>query len=112
MAQDKLFLLKPDFDDGGEKWFCPGCAQVEGMLSFFPQLREKLDIKYIDFPRPRPAVVELVGPDNQGCPVLVLAGPPLTGPFEVKDYNGTKFLNEPRDIQEYLAAACGVPRPH
>ena len=32
--KDRLYLLKPNFIDQGKVYFCPGCAQVEGMLSF------------------------------------------------------------------------------
>jgi hypothetical protein len=55
--KDRLYLLKPDFLDQGKAYFCPGCAQVEGMLSFYPALREKIEVFYTEFPRPRPRLV-------------------------------------------------------
>ena len=75
--RDHLFLLTPLFPDakaGPGRYHCPECAQVEGLLSYFPYLRARLEVSYVNFPRPRPAVVALVGAENQGCPVLVLAG--------------------------------------
>ncbi len=72
--KDRLYLLKPNFLDQGKIYFCPGCAQVEGMLSFYPALREKIEVQYIEFPRPRPSLVAEVGEENQGCPKLVLGG--------------------------------------
>jgi Protein of unknown function (DUF3088) len=41
-------------------------------LSYYPKLREQIDIRYIDFPRPRKEIVELVGGEHQGCPNLIL----------------------------------------
>ena len=52
---DRLYLLNPDWhDDAGGPWFCPPGAFVEGVLSFYPALREQLLITYLDHPRPRP----------------------------------------------------------
>ena len=59
---DRLLLLNPGwFDDQGGPWYCPPGAVIEGVLAFHPVLREALDITYLDHPRPRPAVIELVG---------------------------------------------------
>ena len=74
---DILFLLSPNFTDGardseGKRYYCPSCAFLEGVLHYCPELREKLDIRYIDFPRPRREIIALVGDANQGCPNLVL----------------------------------------
>jgi hypothetical protein len=44
--KDRLYLLNPSFIDQGKVYFCPGCAQVQGMLSFYPALREKIDLRY------------------------------------------------------------------
>jgi hypothetical protein len=74
---DILFLLKPNFldkyrDSDNKKYYCPDCALLEGVLSYYPKLREQLDIRYIDFPKPRKEIVELVGEEHQGCPNLIL----------------------------------------
>jgi hypothetical protein len=40
MARDLLFLLKEDFPDGpGAPYYCPDCAQITGVLAYFPKLR-------------------------------------------------------------------------
>ena len=58
MLRDRLLLLKPDFMDQDQgPCYCPACATIEGLLAFYPQLREALDISYLDFPRPRAAVI-------------------------------------------------------
>ncbi len=68
-----LFLLNPDTNPARpEGWFCPDCAIVEGMLAYYPPLSAALDIRRVDFPRPRASIVELVGEDAQDCPCLLL----------------------------------------
>jgi len=72
----KLFLLKADFKDlnrGDDKrYFCPDCVMIEGLLSYYPRLANELEVKYVNFARPRPVLVDLLGEENQSCPVLVL----------------------------------------
>ncbi len=111
MNKDKLFILKPDFrkDDEGP-FYCPESAMVEGMLSFYPKLRHKLDVQYVDFAKPRAAVVAELGEANQGCPVLILAdGRRVLDPsLDVKQSNGRRFISNETDIRRYLAAVYGV----
>ncbi len=41
--RDKLFLLKPDFYDGGnQRYYCPHGAELEGVLSFYPRRRARI----------------------------------------------------------------------
>jgi hypothetical protein len=98
----KLFLLKPDFQDvnraDGKSYFCPDCAILEGLLSFYPWLREKLEVHYLDFSRPRKVLVDLLGEANQSCPVLVLT-------------DGS-FINQPDDIIHYLVDNYQIGHPH
>ncbi len=109
---DRLYLLNPDwFDDEGGPWFCPPGAVVEGVLSFYPQLREKLEIIYLDHPRPRPAVIAEVGEANQSCPLLVLDGTFAWPDAQVSEATGQRFLMD-GDILPYLAARYGIGRPH
>ena len=99
---EKLFLIKPDFQDINRnvehKYFCPPCALIEGLLSFYPQLRNELEVHYVDFVRPRPAIVDLIGEANQSCPVLVL--------------DDGIFINEPDDIIRYLTENYHIGHAH
>ena len=99
---EKLFLLKPDFQDvarGAEnKYFCPHCAILEGLLSYYPRLRNELSIHYVDFSRPRPDIVSLIGEANQSCPVLVL--------------EDGEFINETDDIIRYLIHNHQIGQSH
>ena len=76
MTRYRLFLLKPDFADPaypGQRFYCWHCALLEGVLASFPALQAKIDVERIPWPRPRQAVVAIVGEDNQSLPMLVLA---------------------------------------
>lgn len=108
MAKDRLYLLKPDFEADGVKQFCTECAMVEGMLSFYPHLRQRLDVRYIGFAKPRPEIVAELGPDHQSSPCLVVADPAKAAklaPFlQLQESNGKRFVNDPYLVCDYLAA--------
>jgi hypothetical protein len=111
--KDRLYLLKPNFVEQGKAYFCPGCAQVEGMLSFYPGLREKIEIHYIDFPRPRQSLVAEIGTENQGCPKIILGGDhPIPQRVAVGEAKGSRFISEAIEICRYLANAYGYGEPH
>ncbi|HEX8109123.1 MAG TPA: DUF3088 family protein [Kofleriaceae bacterium] len=111
--QDQLFVLEPGFDDHGTSYFCPHCAQVVGFLTYFPQVRDTLEISAVDFPRPRQRIIELVGEANQAMPLLVLAGVPAAVPgVTVDEANGRRFVKNAISIMRYLAVTRGVPVPH
>lgn len=88
----KLFLLKADFQDknraDGKNYFCPECSPIEGLLSYYPRLRTELEVDYLDFTRPRQVLIDLVGEENQSCPVLVL--------------EDGSFINDPVKIISHL----------
>lgn len=114
MQHDQLYLLKHNFQDQGKTYYCPGCAEMIGLLEFYPALKRSLEIHYVDFARPRPELVSLLGEANQGCPVLVLAAVPQNLPahLKMKHANGHAFVADPREIGEYLAHVHGIGLPH
>lgn len=116
MARDMLFLLKPDFmHDGKGPYYCPSCASLEGVLGFYPRLRAVLEVRYVDFPRPRAAVIAELGADHQGLPALVIHTQPGAGQLaglDVLEGNGRRFLNNVADIGRYLARTRGIGEPH
>jgi hypothetical protein len=115
MPLDILFLLKHDFADGpGAPFYCPECAQLNGVLHYYPKLRHWLDVRYVDFPRPRQEIIALIGEPNQGCPVLVLAGAPPANLKEVPvgQFNGRHFVSGADAIGNYLSQVHGLGRPH
>jgi len=98
----KLFLLKADFQDVNRnpeaKYFCRDCTPIEGLLSYYPELRNEIEVVYVDFARPRKVLVDLLGEENQGCPVLVL--------------DDGSFINEISQIYEHLTRRHGIGRCH
>jgi hypothetical protein len=115
MSRDTLFLLKEDFLDGpGAPYFCPDCALVTGLLTYFPKLRHGLDIQYVDFAKPRAAIVALLGESHQGCPVLILSQTPSSeaAAWVTGQSNGKSFVAGATAIAKYWAAVNGVSRPH
>jgi hypothetical protein len=117
VAKDRLYLLKPDFEaEGGIRQFCSECAMVEGMLSFYPRLREAVDVRYVGFTRPRPDIVAELGPEHQSSPCLVVADPARAAKaaphLALREANGKRFLDDPLQVCEYLAQVHGAGRPH
>jgi hypothetical protein len=111
--KDQLYIMQPGFTNGGlGPLYCGDSAPVEGMLSFFPQLRELVDVSYIAFPRPRSPLFDLLGEDNQGIPVLILAeGTAVTDPtLEPFTANGHRFFNDQALIRRYLSSQFGLPQ--
>ena len=111
--KDTLFVLRPGFDDGGTSYFCPYCAQVIGYLAYFPQVRDTLEIVELDFPRPRPRMIELLGEEHQSAPKLVLGEGAKDVPgVEISEAKGHRFVDSALPILRYLAATRGTPIPH
>jgi len=112
--QAVLFLLSPDFEDAkfpGQRFFCRHSALVEGVLTSFPRLVDAIDVRRIAFPRPRAAVVALVGEANQALPVLVLpAGE--TSPHASGEANGRQFVSGAERIIDALVGRDLIPPPH
>jgi len=115
LARDTLFMLKEDFNDGkGLPYFCPDCAMITGVLAYFPKLRHRLDVRYVDFSGPRTEIVALLGNENQNCPVLVLEkSPPLDAiGFLTGEKDGRCFISGAKAISKYWSHILGISRPH
>src|SRR4051794_31083318 len=110
--KDQLYLLRPGFMNAGiGPLYCGDSLPVEGLLSFFPQLRSLLDVHYLEFPRPRAALVDLLGEESQGVPVLILAGDrEIADPdLQLKTAKGRRFYADERSIRRYLSEQYGLP---
>lgn len=113
---DKLFLLKPDFTDNKidpqeRLYYCPDCAMIEGVLSYYPVLREKLEIIYVDFPKPRRPIMDWLGETHQSCPVLILDNAEAEYDF-IQTANGKRFISSADQILMYLALTYQIGFPH
>ena len=111
--KDKLFVLRPGFTDKGATWFCPYSAQVIGFLSYYPHVRDSLEVIELEFEKPRRPLVDLVGDKHQSAPILVLGGAAVDVPeVTIGEANGHKFVEKTLQILRYLAATRSVPLPH
>jgi hypothetical protein len=84
---------------------------MEGVLASFPRLTDAIDVQRIAFPRPRRAVIDLIGEANQGLPVLVLADD-ASVELEAGVHNGRRFVAGKDAILKALSARHGIPVPH
>jgi hypothetical protein len=112
--RDRLFVLRPGFDDKGQVWFCPYSAQVIGYLTYYPAVRDTLDLVELDFAKPRHPLVELVGETRQSAPCLVLgdAAPAAIEGVTIETHDGHRFVSKTIEILRTLAATRGTPPPH
>lgn len=114
MTRDRLFLLRPDFEDPaypGRRFYCWHCALIEGLLASFPALAERLDVERVAWPKPRQAVIALVGEENQWLPLLVLANG-ATSPHQTGSYQGRAFIDDKDAILAVLSERHGFPDAH
>jgi hypothetical protein len=115
----KLFLLKPDFtdvkiDNEGKLYYCPQCAMIAGIIKYYPQLETLLEINFVDFQRPRKAIIELIGEENQSCPVLIIENDQDEN-IDMSYFNSYRdklFVNSTDLIVKYLSEKYGIGIPH
>ena len=111
--KDKLFVLRPGFEERGVTYFCPFSAQVIGFLTYYPQVKDTVELVELEFAKPRKPLADLVGEAHQAAPMLVLVGEPVTVPnVKIGDANSRKYVEKTIEILRYLAATRGVPAPH
>jgi hypothetical protein len=111
--KDQLFLLRPGFKNAGMgPLYCSDSAPVEGVLSFFPELRKLLDVHYLEFPRPRQELIAALGEENQSLPVLILADERSIkdSALEPERSQGRSFFTSERSIRHYLSTQYGLPQ--
>lgn len=110
--RDTLFLLPPGFADNQRREYCPKCAEIWGVLSYYPAIKESVEIVYQPISKPRADLVELLGDKNQNCPTLVLAeGSPAFENCGVMVRSGERFINNARDIGRYWSRRYGTAIP-
>lgn len=110
MDRDILFVLPPGFEDNNRREFCPECAELTGLLAYFPFLREDLDIRHVGIEHPRTAITEVLGDGQYNAPTLVLAaGRNLPETVSAKSSNGRTYLDSISSISALFADRYGTP---
>lgn len=112
MGKDRLFLLPPGFEDNDRREFCPECAELWGVLSYYPAIKESLEISYVGIDHPRGPIEEVLGEGRWNAPTLVLVDADLlTGDFQTQTSNDETYLDSARQIAKYFAAKFGTAMP-
>lgn len=114
MSQDVLYLLEPGFTDPkypGEKFVCPHCVSIEGLLASVPNAGRHLKVVHVPFQRPREVVIQALDADHQGLPVLLLSDE-LPVPHDAQDLGDKHFITDSKRILELLAERHGYPKLH
>ena len=112
MNIDTLFLLPPGFFGQSRREYCPECAEVWGLLAYYPSLKESLEVVFQEIDRPRKQLTLLLGEEHQNCPTLVLhEDSPCYPNCGIQISGGHSFIDNARDIGNYYAARYGTPYP-
>ncbi|MCF6247108.1 MAG: DUF3088 domain-containing protein [Desulfobacula sp.] len=114
MTKPVLFMLNPWFDNSNiSPFYCPDCGVVEGFLVYNPAIRDQLEIISVDFERPRAKIVDSLGEENQGSPVLILDDKASSPRGAKKSLStGKTFIDDPLLICNYLGHRFEGVRPH
>lgn len=110
MSKPQLFLLRPGYGEDGA-FFCPDCALMEGFFVYHPDLKAEVQFEYIDFERPRAALVSLLGEDLQNSPALVFAEGQQPAGASVSPETGRAYLNDGRAICHWFGEHFGARVP-
>ncbi len=109
-----LFLLEHEFEDPhhpGQRFFCPHCLPLEGVLVSVPGLRARLDVRHVGFPRPRQAVIDVVGESDPSLPKLVLPEG-VYSEHASGEHAARQYVSGTRAILATLGELYGIPQPH
>ena len=116
MTRDTLFLLPPGFADNASgrhrREYCPECAEIWGVLSYYPAIQQSVEMIYQPIQKPRADIVALLGEKNQNCPTLILAeDSPEFENCGIMTWRGARFINNARDIGRYWSQRYGTAVP-
>jgi len=114
MSKYILFTLNPWLEEDNKGlYYCPACGVVEGFLAYAPEVRDQIEINYIDFQGPRHKVIDYLGTENQGCPVLVFDESLMPPEGSRKSSStGKSFIDDANTICHFLGKTFGSARPH
>lgn len=109
MTRDMIFMLPPGFIANERHEFCPECAELFGSLSYYPAIRDAVDIVHVSIAHPRVPITDLLGEGRFNAPTLVMAGG-TSSPDGVsfKTANGRKYIDSARGIAALWAARYGI----
>lgn len=110
MVRDTIFMLAPGFEANERREFCPECAELFGLLAYYPAIRDAVNIVHIGIDHPRAPINALLGEGNFNAPTLVLAeGTDSPDGVRFKTANGRKYMDSIRAISALWTARYGLP---
>ena len=113
MGKHILFMLNPWYDDEQGPFYCPDCGVVEGFFAYSPGVKDQIKIVLVDYQRPRKNIIEYLGEENQGSPVLVLDDDAKFPEGAKKSFTtGKTFIDDANLICHYLGETFDAVRPH
>ena len=114
MAKHTLFMLNPWIEaDGLGPYYCPDCGVVEGFLAYSPEIRNHLEIVFVDFKRPRDEIVKYLGLEHQNSPVLVLNEEQQIHEGALQSQStGKYFIDDAMQICNFLSETYNGVTPH
>jgi hypothetical protein len=108
--KDRLYILAAPFLDGGFEWYCNDCATLEGAMLVNTHWKDRIDVRRVAYPRPRQELIDLIGPEFQGLPMLVMDKDRAPGDaIIVGDF---AILQDVRAIGRALTSRHGGAGPH
>lgn len=114
MKRDKLIILDVDFVDPAfpnQTFYCWHCVLMEGLLSSYPDMAQKIDVERISWPKPRQELINMIGDKNQSVPVLILADDAPDN-LETKRFGNRRFVDDKDAILRTLSIRFGIALPH
>ncbi|USH05328.1 DUF3088 family protein [Grimontia kaedaensis] len=99
-----LYLLRRSLNSSDNKSLCPFCLRLEGLMAMFPEIRHNIEVRYVDFQKPRCQLLEFLGEKNQVCPNLVLNEGDQFGSekFSTLAPTGVKYIDKTEDIIQFF----------
>ncbi len=114
MEKSILYMLTPWVEDNNQgPFYCPDCAIVEGYFFYAPEAKDQIEIRAVNFAKPRKELVAVLGEENQSSPVLVLRDEAKPPEYAKKSLTtGKSFIDDPKMICEYLSKVYNTAKPH
>ena len=110
MHRDTIFMLAPGFQDNDRREFCPECAELFGILAYYPAIRDAVEIVHVGIDHPRTPITDMLGDGNYNAPTLVIAeGADSPDGVRFKTANGRKYMDSARAIAALWAVRYGIP---
>jgi len=114
MKKITLYMLTPWMEGSNNgPFYCPDCAIVEGYFFYAPEAKDQIEIRPVEFSKPRKELIDILGQENQSSPVLIFSDEAPPPEYAKKSLStGKSFIDDPKMICEYLSETYHTVKPH